>query len=300
LYAFVVATGAAVLSENYSELKRASGAFERIIELFDVGHLTEETAQDNSRPTLNAGAIQFQSVSFSYPEKTNTPAVHRLSLSVQPGETLAIVGPSGSGKSTLFQLLTRMYPLTEGTICIDGMDIEQLSRGAVREMVAVVEQSPTLFSDTVAENIAVGRLEATDEAITRAAKLANAHEFIVELPQGYNTILGEHGLSLSGGQRQRIAIARAMLKNAPILLLDEATSALDAESEHLLRNLFSGKSAEQTTMVIAHRLSTIRHADKIVFMEKGQLVEQGTHEQLVAQKGRYARYLKLQNTQDIL
>jgi len=296
LYAFVVATGAAVLSENYSELKRASGAFERIMELFNVGHLTEENTIDNLQSGQSVSTIEFQAASFSYPEKGDNPAVNQLSLRVEPGETVAIVGPSGSGKSTLFQLLTRMYPLSEGKITINGIDIEQLSRSAVRDTVAVVEQSPTLFSDTVAENIAVGNANAAQEAIVQAAKRANAHDFITELPQGYNTVLGEHGLTLSGGQRQRVAIARAMLKNAPILLLDEATSALDAESEHLLRNIFSGKTAELTTIVIAHRLSTIRHADKIVFMENGELVEQGTHEQLVALDGRYARYLKLQNS----
>ena len=302
LYAFAVAMGVAVLSENYSELKRGAGAFERLSELLNTeinlnaNHEPCETQKEAEDLDSNL-SILFDKVSFHYPGKSEMPAaVIDLSLSVEAGQTVAIVGPSGAGKSTLFQLLTGMYATGNGKIEIGGSNINTISQSSLRQAIAVVEQSPTLFSDTILENIAIGKPTAALSDIVHAAKLANAHEFIIKLSDGYNTRLGEHGLSLSGGQRQRLAIARAILKDAPVLLLDEVTSALDAESENLIRDAIASVSTRRTTLVIAHRLSTIRNADKIVFMENGRIVEYGTHNQLMLRQGRYARYLNLQKT----
>jgi len=240
------------------------------------------------------GELAFEDVVFHYPSRPDAPALEGFTLRVRPGETVALVGPSGAGKSTVFALLLRFHDPQRGRIRVDGIDIRDGDPAQLREAVALVPQSPTIFAATAADNIRYGRLDASDAQLVQAAKSAEAHEFISALPDGYASELGERGARLSGGQQQRIVIARALLKDAPVLLLDEATSALDAQSEravqHALENLMQGR----TTLVIAHRLATVLKADRIVVMDQGRIVAEGTHEALMAQGGLYAELAKLQ------
>ena len=245
------------------------------------------------------GAIRFDDVTFRYPARPEHIALDGVTLDVQPGETVALVGPSGAGKSTIIQLLQRFYDPNAGSVSIDGMDLRDLARDDFRRHVALVPQDAVIFADTARENIRFGRLDATDAEVEAAAKAAAAHEFLTKLPEGYDSYVGERGVMLSGGQKQRIAIARAILRDAPILLLDEATSALDAESERAVQSAVDTMAHGRTTIIIAHRLSTVKKADRIVVFEDGRIVAQGTHDELVAEGGLYARLARLQFTDGI-
>jgi ATP-binding cassette, subfamily B, bacterial len=238
--------------------------------------------------------LEFRNVRFAYPSRPDTGALERVNLKIASGETVAIVGPSGSGKTTLFNLALRFYDPTAGDVLLDGVSLRAAHISAIRSRIALVPQDVALFADTVAENIAYGTQGAKHEDIVAAAKAAQAAEFIEALPQGYQTRLGERGVQLSGGQRQRLAIARALLKNAPILLLDEATSALDAENERLVQRALEGVMKTRTTLVIAHRLATVQKANRIVVLDRGIIVEEGTHAELVRRNGAYARLAELQ------
>jgi len=279
------------LSSVLPQIQRGLAAAEAVFGLLD-----QDSEPDNGRKPLGRvlGEIRFEHVSLSYPGKT-MPAVAELDLVVRAGETLALVGASGSGKTSLVNLLPRFYSPTAGSIRLDGVPLDDIKLADLRANIALVSQDVTLFNDTVAANIAYGRLAtATPEAIRRAAEAAHALDFIEAMPQGFETLVGENGVKLSGGQRQRLAIARALLKDAPILILDEATSALDTESERYVQAALENLMQGRTTLVIAHRLSTIENADRIVVMEKGRIVEIGSHAQLLAKSGAYARLHRLQ------
>lgn len=291
--AFLVIGGASSLTETFTNLLRAAGAADRLVEI--LGETPIITAADDAIILKRAGGeISFDSVGFTYPTRKETPALSDVSFSVNPGETVALVGPSGAGKTTVFQLLLRFYDLQSGAIRLDGTPIDKLDPQSLRQQIAVVQQNTPLFSGSPFLNIAYGRENATRAQVEAAAKAAYAHDFILALPDGYDSDLGEQGATLSGGQRQRIAIARAILRDAPILLLDEATSALDSESEQAVQKAFDGASDGRTTLVIAHRLSTVLKADRIIVMEAGQIVETGTHAELIAKAGLYARLAKIQ------
>ncbi len=296
LYAVIVAGAIGALSEVLGEAQRAAGATERLLELLTLSSPVQTPANPHALPQRAAGgaAIALTDVEFCYPSRPQTPALSQLSLTVAPGETVAIVGPSGAGKTTLFQLLLRFYDPQAGRITLDGVDIRRLGLQDLRSVIGIVPQDTVIFSADALENIRYGRPGASDEEVVAAAKMAAAHEFIERLPQGYKCFLGERGVRLSGGQRQRIAIARALLKNPPLLLLDEATSALDAESERLVQAALEAAMQGRTTLVIAHRLATVQRADRILVMEHGKIVEAGTHAQLVAQGGLYASLAALQ------
>ncbi|RKR02861.1 ABC transporter transmembrane domain-containing protein [Maricaulis maris] len=298
MYAFVAVSGVAMLTETYTEMMRAAGATERLMELLAARSTlpVRESALPLAQPVR--GAIGFDAVSFSYPSRPQDPALRDVSFSVEPGETVAIVGPSGAGKSTVFQLLLRLYDPQSGEVRLDGVDIRDLDPRAVRQEMAIVQQNAPLFSGSVADNIRFGRPGASDADVRAAAQAANADGFIAALPQGYDTALGERAATLSGGQRQRLAIARAILRDAPVLLLDEATSALDSESEQLIQSAVERLSQGRTTLVIAHRLATVRSADRIIVLEDGLVVDTGRHEVLLARGGLYARYVELQFGQD--
>lgn len=298
MYAFVAVSGVGMLTETYAEIMRAAGATERLMEILASRPDIHAPAAGGQLPRPVAGRLLFEGVSFSYPTRPTVQAVRDISFGVTPGETVALVGPSGAGKSTLFQLITRLYDPDQGRLLLDGTDLRSLQPADLRHQLAVVQQNAPLFSGTVADNIRFGRADASDSDIQAAAKAAYAHAFIMALDQGYESQLGEGGANLSGGQRQRIAIARAILRDAPILLLDEATSALDSESELAISEAFAALSKNRTTLVIAHRLSTVRDADRIVVMEAGQIVDQGTHRDLLARGGLYARYIELQISRD--
>ena len=296
LYASIVAGSIGALSEVMGEAQRAAGATERLLELLSVKSSIQNPAKPLALParTASGAALALNDVTFSYPSRPETAALEHLSLSIAPGETVAVVGPSGAGKTTLFQLFLRFYDPQSGTITLDGVDIRQLDLHTLRDAIGIVPQDTMIFSADAMENIRYGRADASDEEVIAAARMAAAHEFIERLPQGYKSFLGERGVRLSGGQRQRIAIARALLKNPPLLLLDEATSALDAESERLVQRALEAAMVGRTTVIIAHRLATVQRADRIIVMEDGRIVETGTHASLVALGGIYANLAALQ------
>ncbi|MGM0571052.1 ABC transporter transmembrane domain-containing protein [Marinobacter sp.] len=294
-YSLLVGVSAGALSEVIGELQRAAGAAARIFELLQTQ--TEIDPEATGSRTLAEpvhGEIEFRNVSFGYPARPDVTVIQELSVTIQAGETVALVGPSGAGKSTLFDLLLRFYDPQEGQILIDGFDSRQLTPADLRRCFALVPQTPALFHGTIADNIRYARPEASLDEVITAARTAHAHEFIERLPAGYETKLGDVGLGLSGGQKQRLAIARALLADAPILLLDEATSALDAESEYLVQRAMPELMAGRTTLVIAHRLATVRHADRILVMDQGQLLDAGRHDELVGRNSLYARLAALQ------
>ncbi len=296
LYAVFAASSLGQLSEVYGELAQAAGAAERLGEILAAKPAVETPRHPKPLPEPSPGTVAFENVHFSYPTRAGQPALHGLSFSVASGERVAIVGPSGAGKSTILQLLLRFYDPQVGTIRVDGVAVAETDPFRLRARMALVPQEPTIFASSVLDNIRYGRPDATEEAVRRAAELASADGFIQALPQGYGTPIGERGVTLSGGQRQRLAIARAILKDAPILLLDEATSALDAESERKVQTALDRLMEGRTTLVIAHRLATVRSADRILVMDNGLILEEGTHEALLAQGGLYARLARLQFT----
>ena len=294
LYALIGGGSIGALAEVWNELQRAAGGMGRISELLQEQPQVAAPARPLALPSPVRGEIRFDQVRFHYPERIDAPALRGFDLHVRPGETVALVGPSGAGKSTVLSLLLRFHDPQSGSVRIDGVDLRDTDPAALRAQVALVPQQPVLFAASAMENIRYGRLDASDAEVRAAARAAEADGFIEAMPQGYASELGERGTRLSGGQQQRIAIARALLKDAPVLLLDEATSALDAQSEravqHALENLMQGR----TTLVVAHRLATVLRADRIVVMDQGRIVAEGTHEQLLAQGGLYAELARLQ------
>ncbi len=298
IYAIMVAGGVAALSEIWGELQRAAGATERLVELLESEDNVKDPGAPKELPKLT-GAVGFENVTFHYPSRPNIAALNNVSLDVKPGETIALVGPSGAGKTTIIQLLLRFYDPDQGRITVDGTELKDVAREAFRASIALVPQDPVIFATSARENIRFGRPDATDAEVEDAAKAAAAHEFLSALPDGYESYVGERGVMLSGGQKQRIAIARAILRDAPILLLDEATSALDAESEAAVQKAVETLSENRTTLVVAHRLATVKKADRIIVFDKGEIVAQGSHDALVAEGGLYARLARLQFTADI-
>jgi ATP-binding cassette subfamily B protein len=294
LYAAFAATGLGQLSEVWGEVSAASGASERLFEILRVKSAITAPAAPRALPAPARGDVSFENVRFAYPTRPDAWAIDGVSLSVRAGEKVAIVGPSGAGKSTLFHLLLRFYDPAQGVISIDGVPVRDADPREVRARIALVPQDAVAFAASARENIRFGRPDATDAEVERAAELAHATEFIRRLPGGFEAQLGERGVTLSGGQRQRIAIARAILRDAPLLLLDEATSSLDAESETLVQTALEELMRHRTTLVIAHRLATVLSCDRIMVMDQGRIVEQGTHASLVAAGGLYARLARLQ------
>ncbi len=293
-YAILVASSLATISEVIGELQRAAGATERLIEILQVNsHILAPKEHSANSRSLNA-EIAFTSVSFCYPSRPEQTAIQTLNLTAEPGKVLALVGPSGAGKSTLFELLQRFYDPQQGHITYGGIDIKQLNPQKLRQKMALVPQQPALFSHDVMHNIRYGNPNASDEEVIAAAKQAHAHEFIINLPEGYKSFLGERGVRLSGGQRQRIAIARAILKAPDVLLLDEATSALDSESEYHVQQGLAALMHGRTTLIIAHRLSTIQHADRIAVLEQGRVIATGSHQSLLSSCPLYQRLVELQ------
>ena len=299
IYSIMVAGAAATLSEIWSELQRAAGATERLIELLYIEDTVKDPYHAVTPPKNWLGEIVFKDVTFAYPSRSTVATLSDVNITIKSGETIALVGLSGAGKSTFIQLLQRFYDPDQGKIFLDGIDIKKMNRLDFRKSIALVPQDPVIFASTVMENIRFGNPEASDEEIYEAARAASAHEFITELPQGYETYVGERGVMLSGGQQQRVAIARAILRNAPVLLLDEATSALDAENERSVQKAFDHLSMGRTTIVVAHRLATVKKADRIIVLDKGKIVAQGNHEKLISEKGVYARLASLQFTNGV-
>ncbi len=294
LYSIFAAGALGELSQVWGEISLAAGAAERLSELLRIEPEIAAPRDPKPLPKRVAGEVRFDQVGFSYRQAGELPVLHGVDLAVAPGETVAVVGPSGAGKSTLFHLLMRFYDPSTGAIRIDGLDLRDCDPEEVRRQIALVPQDTTVFGASIAENIAFGRPDATREEIEAAAAAASADLFIKAMPQGYDTPVGERGVTLSGGQRQRVAIARAILKDAPVLLLDEATSALDAESETLVQGALERLMQGRTTLVIAHRLATVLKSDRIIVMDGGRIVESGRHEELVADGGLYAKLAKLQ------
>ena len=292
-YAIMVAMSVATIAEVYGELQRAAGASKRLLVLLSIDSQIQSPT-DPLKLNGEAGVLCFEHLSFTYPARPETPVLDKIDFDIAAGKVVAIVGPSGAGKSTLFELIQRFYDPGSGSIRLQGVDIRQLDLHTLRKHIAIVPQNPILFSADVYHNIRYGNLDASEDDIVAAAKQAYAHDFIMELQDGYKTFLGESGLRLSGGQKQRIAIARAILKNASILLLDEATSALDSESELHVKNALNDIMIGRTTLIIAHRLSTVIHADKIIVMNKGRIVGSGTHTELIEHNPLYQRLCELQ------
>ena len=295
IYVIILVGSVAVLSEVYGDLLRAAGATERLMELLALQSKVVSPASPRALPARTGGSsVKLDVVTFRYPSRPQHPTLRHFSFEVKPGETVALVGPSGAGKSTVFQLVLRFYDVESGSVAVDGERVDGVALEALRARIGIVPQDSVIFSTDAMENIRYGRPEASDTEVEVAAKAAFAHDFIMALPEGYQTFLGERGVRLSGGQRQRISIARAMLKNPPLLLLDEATSALDAEGERMVQAALESAMQGRTTIVIAHRLATVQRADRIVVMEAGEIVETGTHGELVAAGGLYARLAALQ------
>lgn len=296
IYAILVAGAVAALSEIWSELQRAAGATERLVELLIAKDPVEDVQDAVALRVPVRGSITFEAVTFFYPSRLNMAALDSFDLDIKAGETIALVGPSGAGKTTVFQLILRFFDPDSGSVMIDGSNIAAMKREEFRQHIAYVPQDPVIFATSAIENIRMGRPDASDLEVIAAAKAAAADEFLTALPDGYDSFVGERGLMLSGGQKQRIAIARAILRDAPVLLLDEATSALDAESERLVQEAFDALSRNRTTLVVAHRLATVKQADRIIVIDGGKVVAQGTHDTLVADGGLYARLAQLQFT----
>jgi ATP-binding cassette subfamily B protein len=298
-YTIMVGGAVAALSEVWGELQRAAGATERLVELLTAEDTVLDPAKPGILPVPVKGKLSFEKVAFHYPSRPQVSALDEIDLTIEPGETVALVGPSGAGKSTIIQMVQRFYDPQGGSVKIDGLDLRDLERSDFRKHIALVPQDPVIFADTARENIRFGRPAASDAEVEVAAKAAAAHDFLTALPDGYDSYVGERGVMLSGGQKQRIAIARAILRDAPILLLDEATSALDAESEHAVQRAVEELARTRTTLIVAHRLATVKKADRIIVLEDGKIAAQGTHDSLVAQGGLYARLARLQFTEGV-
>ena len=297
IYAVMVAGAVGALSEIWGELQRAAGATERLVELLEADDPVKDPV--DPVPVPDSTRIGFDHVRFHYPSRPQTPALDGVDFTIEPGETVALVGPSGAGKSTVLQLLLRFYDPQEGAVTLGGVDLRRMRRSDLRAKMALVPQDPVIFATTARENIRFGRPDATDAEVEAAARAAAAHDFLMALPEGYDSQVGERGVMLSGGQKQRIAIARAILRDAPILLLDEATSALDAESEAAVQQAVAKLAEGRTTLIVAHRLATVKKADRILVFDQGRIVAEGTHDRLVAEGGLYARLARLQFTDGI-
>jgi len=296
VYGISVAGALGSLVSLYTSLQEALGATKRVFQILDTKPDVTDTADAKTLAQVE-GRITFDDVSFSYDERQEV--LHHINLDIAPGEIVALVGPSGAGKSTIFNLIPRFYDPTSGSVRVDGTDAKSVTQTSLRQQIGIVPQETLLFGGTIRENIRYGRLDASDSELEAAAKAANAHDFIMELPDKYETIVGERGIRLSGGQRQRVAIARALLKDPRILLLDEATSSLDTESEHLVQEALTRLMQNRTTVIIAHRLSTINVANRIAVLDKGAIVELGTHEELMALNGLYAKLYSMQFREDL-
>ena len=295
IYSVMVGGAVGALTEIWGELQRAAGATERLVELLGAADAVTDPVAPVTGPARR-GEIAFRDVTFRYPSRPDIAALDHVTLEVAPGETVALVGPSGAGKTTIIQLLLRFYDPQSGAITFDGVDLRDMTRSDFRGDIALVPQDPVIFGTTARENIRFGRPDATDAQVEDAARAAAAHDFLAALPDGYDSQVGERGVMLSGGQKQRIAIARAILRDAPVLLLDEATSALDAQSEALVQQAVERLAQGRTTLIVAHRLATVKKADRIVVFEAGRIVAQGTHDALVAEGGLYAELARLQFT----
>ncbi|NSX55518.1 ABC transporter transmembrane domain-containing protein [Parasulfitobacter algicola] len=296
IFSVMVAGAVAALSEIWGELQRAAGATERLVELLNVEDNVRDPETAQALHDAEKGAVSFESVTFHYPARPSQAALDHVNLHVKPGETVALVGPSGAGKSTIIQLLQRFYDPDAGRITLNGTDLRDMARHDFRRAIALVPQEPVIFAASARDNIRFGLPGASDADVEQAARAAAAHDFLTALPDGYDTYVGERGVMLSGGQKQRIAIARAILRDAPVLLLDEATSALDAESERAVQTAVEALSANRTTLIVAHRLATVKKADRIIVFDQGRIVAEGSHDELVGEGGLYARLARLQFT----